>query len=54
MKTWFKQRQALREEFDKAAMSILTAEQRDQFKKMRGKAIDLSGEREGLPRWSSK
>jgi hypothetical protein len=49
-----KRRQIMMKEFDDTAMSILTAEQLDQFKKMRGKPIDLSGEREGLPRRSSK
>jgi len=39
------QRQAIMEQFDDGAMSILTSEQLEQFKKLRGKPIDFSGER---------
>ena len=53
-KAWGERRQEMMKEFDDTAMSILTAEQLDQFKKIRGKPIDLSGERQGLPRRSSK
>jgi hypothetical protein len=33
------------EQFDDGAMSILSSEQRDQLKKLRGKPIDFSGEK---------
>jgi hypothetical protein len=49
-----KQQQALIEKFDNAALSILTTKQLDQFKELRGKLIDLSREREGLPRRKTK
>jgi hypothetical protein len=39
------QRQAIMEQFDDGAMSILSSEQRDQLKKLRGKPIDFSGEK---------
>jgi Spy/CpxP family protein refolding chaperone len=49
VKAWAKrinlQRQAIMEQFDDRAMSILTPEQLDEFKKLRGKPIDFSGEK---------
>jgi Spy/CpxP family protein refolding chaperone len=39
------QRQLVVADFDDVAMSILTSEQRDQFKKLRGKLIDFSHEK---------
>jgi hypothetical protein len=41
-------------EFDDTAMSKLTSEQLDQFKKLRGKPIDLSGEKSGLGRLAQR
>jgi hypothetical protein len=41
---WRERRTVIVKEFEDAVLSSLTAEQRDQFKKLQGKPIDLSGE----------
>jgi hypothetical protein len=43
-KAWGEKRRAIQKEFDDALLSSVTTQQLDQFKKLRGKLIDLNSE----------
>jgi hypothetical protein len=43
-KAWGEKRRAIQKDFDDAVLSSVTAEQLDQFRKLRGKPIDLNSE----------